>query len=276
MPQTGLIRSSITLSLVEEARGGPFVLWHNPAENVPLARTLGFDAIELFPPGPDGFDLDELKKLLRDNGLATSAVATGAGWVCHKLLLAHPEASVRLAALSFVQRMIDLAADLGAPAIIGSMQGRWSGDYLRADAQSHLRDALNILGEHARQAGRPLFFEPLNRYETNMINTLADGLELIRSAKCDNVKLLGDLFHMNIEECDIPAAIRSAGVALAHIHFVDSNRHPADRGHLDFPPVVAALRQIEFTGYAAAEALPIPDPRMAARHVIEGFRKYFS
>jgi sugar phosphate isomerase/epimerase len=80
---------------------------------------------------------------------------------------------------------------------------------------------------------------------------------------------------MNIEEADIAAAIRAASGRIGHVHFVDSNRRPAGRGHLDFPPIVAALRDIGYDGFASAEALPDPDPDAAARQTIEAFRRYF-
>jgi sugar phosphate isomerase/epimerase len=90
-----------------------------------------------------------------------------------------------------------------------------------------------------------------------------------------NVKLLADLFHMNIEEIDVAAALRGGGGAIGHVHFVDSNRRPAGCGHLDFAPIVAALREIGYAGYASAECLPWPDGTAAARQTIASFRRHF-
>ena len=87
----------------------------------------------------------------------------------------------------------------------------------------------------------PLIYEPLNRYETNLCCNMAAGVELIQSSGATNVKLLADLFHLNIEEVDIAAAIKAAGAHVGHVHFVDSNRRAADEGHLDYAPIVAAL-----------------------------------
>ncbi len=121
----------------------------------------------------------------------------------------------------------------------------------------------------------PLLFEPLNRYETNIVNTVEDGVNLLRSVGADNVKLLVDLFHMNIEEADVPAAIRAGAGALGHVHFVDTNRRPAGCGHTDFGPIAAALRDIQYNGYLSAEALPYPDPFAAASQTIQTYRKFF-
>ena len=121
----------------------------------------------------------------------------------------------------------------------------------------------------------PLLFEPLNRYETNLVNTVEDGVRLVRSLATDNVKLLVDLFHMNIEEADVPAAIRAGAGAIGHVHFVDSNRRPAGCGHTDFAPIAAALREIGFDGYVSAEALPYPNPAEAAALTIRAYRRFF-
>jgi sugar phosphate isomerase/epimerase len=76
---------------------------------------------------------------------------------------------------------------------------------------------------------------------------------------------------MNIEETDIAAALREAGPLLGHVHFADSNRHAIGLGHTAMPPIIAALREIGYTGYLSAEILPHPDPGTAARQTIESF-----
>ena len=89
-----------------------------------------------------------------------------------------------------------------------------------------------------------------------------------------NVRVLSDLFHMNIEEADIAAALREAGKLVGHIHFADSNRHAIGFGHTGVASVVAALRDIGYTGYLSAEILPLPDSVTAARRTIESFREH--
>src|SRR4051812_16550929 len=120
-----MIRSAVTVSLVAEARGGPFVYWDDLAAACKDAKTLGFDAVEVFPPGPDAVDPKVLRQLLDDQELQLAAVGTGAGWVKHRLHLCQPDASARQKARAFIRSIIDFAGPLGAPAIIGSMQGRW-------------------------------------------------------------------------------------------------------------------------------------------------------
>jgi sugar phosphate isomerase/epimerase len=270
-----VIRSGVTVSLVPEARGGPFVFWDDLASACRKARELGFDAVEIFPSSADALNGDRLRTLLEDHGLALAAMGTGAGWVKGRLHLCLPDATARTRARAFIRSIIDLAGSVQAPAIIGSMQGR-SGDAMdHATATGYLTEALDELGDYARQYQVPLIFEPLNRYETNMVNTVEAGMRLLNSLTTQNVMLLADLFHMNIEEADLPAAIRAGAGHIGHVHFVDSNRRPAGLGHIDYGSIVTALRQVGYSGFVSAEALPYPDSDAAARQTILAYRKYF-
>jgi sugar phosphate isomerase/epimerase len=268
------MKSAVTVSLVPEARGGPFVYWDDLAAGCRAAAALGFDAVEVFPPGPDAIDPAALRALLDDNGLSLAAVGTGAGWVKHKLSLTSPDEVVRDKAVAFVRSVMDLAARFDAPAIIGSMQGRWEGAVTKPVALRYLGNALFKLDEHALDLGTTLLYEPLNRYETNLVNTLGDGVQLLTGIGAQRVKLLADLYHMNIEEADLADALRAAGPHVGHVHFADSNRGAAGFGHTDFAPIVAALGEIGYAGYLSAEVLPLPDSDAAARRTIETFRTY--
>lgn len=269
-----MIRSSVTISLVPEARGGPFVFWDDHAAACREAKRLGFDAVEVFA-APE-VDAAKLRRSLDDNGLKMAAMGTGAGWVLHRLTLTNPDAGVREKAIGFIRAIIDLAGSFGAPAIIGSMQGRHGDGVDETKALTYLADALGPLAEHARQYGVPLLFEPLNRYETNLVRTIADGACLRAKAGAENVKLLIDLFHMNIEEVNLPAGIRAGAGAIGHVHFVDSNRRPAGCGHIDFAAIAAALREIGYDGYVSAEALPFPSPVQAASLTMQVYQRFFA
>jgi sugar phosphate isomerase/epimerase len=269
------IRSSVTVSLVPEARGGPFVFWDDMHQAIHKACELEFDAMEVFPTSAGSVDSDRLGTLLADHGMSLAAVGTGAGWLIHRLTLVDSDPRSRARAREFIRAIIDFAGGHGAPAIIGSMQGRWGNDVDRDAALAYLCDALEDLGEHAARYHVPLLYEPLNRYETNLTNTVADGIALLSGLGTKNVRLLADLFHMNIEERDIAAAVRAGGPLIGHLHFVDSNRRAAGLGHIDYAPVVAALRDIGYDGFASAEALPYPDPDAAARQTIEAFHRLF-
>ena len=101
-------KSCVTISLVQEARGGPFVFWDDLAEGCRQAKELGFDAVEVFPPSPDAVDTEQLKGLLEQYGLSLAAVGTGAGWVLRGQSLTSGDADNRAGAQDYVRSIIDL------------------------------------------------------------------------------------------------------------------------------------------------------------------------
>jgi sugar phosphate isomerase/epimerase len=268
-----MIQSAVTISLVPEARGGPFVFWDDLAAGCAKAKSLGFDAVEVFARSADELNAKTFRQVLEAHQLKLAAMGTGAGWIVHKLRLSDPDALVRRRAQQFVGAIIDFAGAFGAPAIVGSMQGRADGAVSRADALGWLREALEQLGPRAHALGVPLIFEPLNRYETNLIRTVDEALELLRPLRTKNVKLLCDLFHMNLEEASLADALRRAGPLVGHVHFADSNRHAVGFGHTDVAPILGALADISYNGYLSAEILPLPDGDTAAAQTMASFRK---
>lgn len=264
--------SAVTVSLVSEARGGPFVFWDGLEDACARAAEVGFDAIEIFPPSAEAVEPEQLRALVARHRLRVAAIGTGGGWVIRKLTLTHSDPAVRAAALAFIGAIVDLAAEFGAPAIIGSMQGRWEGAVTRAQALVWLGEALDQLGERAGRRGTTLLYEPLNRYETNLFNRIGEAAAWLQGLRTPSVRILADLFHMNIEEADVAAALREAGRLVGHVHFADSNRRAIGFGHTEIGPIVSALRELGYAGYLSAEILPLPDSDAAARQTLAAFR----
>lgn len=267
------MKPAITISLVPETKGGPFVFWDGLADGFARAAKLGFDAVEIFPSSAEELDAREIKKLCTEHNLKVAAIGTGAGWVKHKLRLTDPDASVRRRAQNFIAAIVDFAGGFGAPAILGSMQGRWEGSVTREQALSWLAEALEQLGPRANAHGVPFLYEFLNRYETNLFTRVADSLQFLKTLRTQNVKLLCDLFHMNIEEANVADALRLAGPKIGHVHFADSNRRAVGTGHTDMKPVMAALRDAGYAGYLSAEVFAMPDSQSAAEQTIKSFRQ---
>ena len=267
------MKPCVTVSLVPEARGGPFIFWDDLSAACAKAEELGYAAIEVFPPSPAALDVKELSGLLRKHRLSLATLGTGGGWLRQKLTLSSANPAVRAQARKFIAEMIDVAAPFGAAVIIGSMQGKAEGEVSRSEGMNHLGEALTALADHAQQRDVTVLYEHLNRYETNLLNRVEDVIPFIKPFGA-RVKILADLFHMNIEEASIAKAIRNAGALIGHVHFVDSNRRPAGLGHTDFGPIFAALNEIGYKGYVSAEAFPYPDPDAAARQTIETFKKF--
>lgn len=268
------MRSAVTISLVPEARGGPFVFWDGIAAGCANAASLGFDAIEIYPSSAEELDVGDIVHRLAAHGLRCAAMGTGAGWVKHRLRLTDPDADLRRKALGFATRIVEAAGTLGAPAIVGSMQGRSGDGATREQTLGWLAEALAALAEGAARHGVPLLYEPLNRDDTNLFNRQAEAAEFLGAMGLGNVMLLCDLFHMSIEETDIADALRAAGPLVGHVHFADSNRLAMGWGNTDMAPIMAALREIGYAGYLSAEILPLPDSVSAARQTMLSFRRW--
>ncbi len=266
------MRTAITICQVPEAAAGPFVFHQPLPEAFALAAEAGFDDVELFFPGPDHTSVAEIKSLAEKHSLGIAAVGTGAGMVKHGLSLTDPDPQKRSEALEFIKQMIEFGGQLGAPAILGSMQGKHSGEVSKERALGYLAEALHVAGKAAAAHQVTFIYEPLNRYETNLINQLQTGVEFIEHHNLENVTLLADLFHMNIEEADLSAAIRKAGRHIGHVHFADSNRQAFGFGHTDPAPILKALREINYTGHLSAEIFPLPDPVTAAKQTIKALQ----
>ncbi len=271
-----MIKSCVTIALVPEIKSGPWIYWHDLEQSLAHASSLGFDAVELFTASAEVLDVLETQLLLEKYKLQLAAVGTGAGKVIHGLTLTDPDAVIRKKAMEFIESMITFGAAFGAPAIIGSMQGNVVTGVDREEAMHWLADGLSYLGMHASTLGVKLIYEPLNRYETNLINTLGDGVQFLKTRQIQHVGLLADLFHMNIEEADMAVSIKAAGDLVMHVHFADSNRRPVGNGHSDFREVAKVLKEINYPGYVSAEAFAWPNPEAAATQTIQSFNQYFN
>jgi sugar phosphate isomerase/epimerase len=270
------MKSAVTISLVPEAKGGPFVFWDDLAGGCAQASQLGFDAVEIFPASAESVKVKEVKDLLARHGLQLAAVGTGAGWVKHKLRLTDPDPAVRERARAFAGELVAAAGELGAPAIIGSMQGRCETEPERPHVLEWLGEALEKLSNQAAQYNQVLLYEPLNRYETNVFTRQGEAAAFLRNLHFKNVRLLCDLFHMNLEERSIADTLREVAPLIGHIHWADSNRHAMGFGHTEVAPIFAALRAMGYTGYLSAEVLPLPNGIAAAQQSLVSFRRWTS
>lgn len=268
------MKCAATVCLVERLTRGPWIYWHDLDAACAHAASIGLDGIELFTDSPTQVPEATLRATLDAHGLGLAAVGTGAGCVIHGLTLTDADADVRGRAIAFICDMIAAGAPFGAPAIIGSMQGRVGKGRVKDDAIEMLRDGLAACGAHAAEFGVPLIYEPLNRYESDLANTQEEAAAVLDGV--DGVKTLADLFHMNIEEASIAEAIDAHAGQIGHVHLADSNRRPAGDGHTDFAAVGDALKRGGFDAWISAEAFPWPDSHGAARTTVEAFRRWFA
>lgn len=269
------MKSCVTISLVPSLKGGPWILWNDIEESLRVSSELGFEGVELFTAGPSINAKTPLAELLHRYNLSLGAVGTGAGKVLHGLSLTDSDLAVRNQAKDFIKDIIRFGAENEAPAILGSMQGSYSNELPRDTAIEYLRESLEELGQFSMSEGTFFIYEPLNRYETNLFNLFDEACSFVKSLETKGVKVLADLFHMNIEESDIAASIGRQGDTLGHVHFADSNRRAIGYGHTNINPIRDCLKKINYQGYISAEAFAWPDPITAAKQTIDSFRKFF-
>ena len=272
-----MIRSAVTVCLVPEASRGPFVYHGDLAGACRAAESLGFDAIEIFAPSGHHVAQRDLGPLLEDHGLELAAVGTGAGMVVHGLSLCDANDSGRARACRFAEEIIDFGAPFGAPAVIGSMQGKAAGTQDKQDALGYLAESLYQLATHAADSGQGLVFEPLNRYEQHLLRRQEDGVEIIEKAGSPRgVALLTDFFHMHIEEVDTPATIRKVGPYIGHIHVADNTRVQPGVGDIDWRAGIQALSDVGFAGYLAYECRIAGEPKAALAQSVAFLRETVS
>jgi 5-keto-L-gluconate epimerase len=230
-------------------------------EGIESLSKYGFCAVEIsLRNAHDVGDIAELDKRLNAYNLVVSAFATGRICLEDSLCLSDTRQEIKEQLFTRLSEIIKLAAHFKACVIIGGIRGKLSGVASEKAAQlSTAVETIRRCAEFADPLDVNLLVEPINRFETNFINSAHDGLEFIQAIGEPNVKLLLDTYHMNIEEDDPCAAIHLVGSQLGYVHFADHNRHAPGQGYINFPAVLSALNEIDYQGYITVEILPVPD-----------------
>lgn len=242
-------------------------------EGIAALGALGYDACELSLRDAGEVDHNWLEEAIAAEGLVVSNVATGRAHYEDGLSLASPDSAVRRTSVDRLAELTKLAARLGSALTIAGIRGMLPKD---DTAPARRADAAAAFGEAAAYAaslGVRVLLEPINRYETNYINTAEEALEFLEQAHAPQAMLLLDTFHMNIEEVSIEGAFRLAGARVGYVHFVDSNRRAPGCGHTDFDAVLRALEDTGYGGYVGMEILAWPDDASAARLGLDNTRE---
>lgn len=238
------------------------------ATNVAKIANLGYNGVELAVRDPKLLDAAHVSNIVRTNGLEVPAIGTGQAYGEEGLSFTNSDENIRERAIERIKSQIDLAVELRAVVILGLIRGKVETDIQREQAYGWLVEALQECANYAVPKKIKLALEPINRYETDLIITVSEGLELIEKVKADNFGLLLDTFHMNIEEPSIEQSIRRAGDRIFHFHVADSNRWYPGAGHIDFRQVIEVLEDIGYNGYLSAEILPLPDADSCAKETM--------
>ena len=220
------------------------------ADKFQRAAAFGFDGIELTAWGlsrPFAEELDSIEAAKRASGLPVSSLCT-----MRDDDFVHPDPDER--AKRF-HKLVGLP--IRQPLTMPDLSP-WA-DSRRITTELTTRILSDAIGQTGGVRAK-IFLEPLNRYETKYLNTLAHGAELCRTAASPRVRIMADLYHMNIEEADLAASLAEAGDLVGHVHLADSNRWLPGHGHTDFVPPLRSLRRTGFSGWFALECMVTGDP----------------
>lgn len=222
---------------------------------------LSFDGVELAG-NLSQYTAAEARRILDDNGLTVFSLTPD------NVDIAHPDESVRRGAVDYYLRLLDFAAEVGQPLVschgyVGRVRPQTGID----EERQLLVDSVGEITTRAKANGLRVVFEVLNRYESHLVNTVSEALALINDIGTDNLGVLLDAYHMNIEEQDPANALRQAGGQLWLYHAADSNRQAVGRGHTDFTSQMVALADIGYRGPIIIECTaPGPDPFSAIKN----------
>lgn len=197
----------------------------------------------------------EIERYAGRNGVATSSVNHG-----RRSRFLDPDPAERSRAVAELTEAIQFARQIGATGVVfvphffGPLLPDLSPFLSAVELERGLlRAQLESLAEEAERADVRLWVEPVNRYETHLLVRLEDAASLVQSLNRPQLGIVADLFHMALEEADIPNAIRRHGRHIGHVHLADSNRRLPGQGSTDFPAILEALKEVDFDGWLAFE-----------------------
>ena len=231
----------------------------------PKFKRWGFATVEIPIEDPSHIDPAKVRAAAEKHGLAIGSVCACMGPGRDFRGTAEEQQT----AMAYCQAIVDQAVALGCPRVIGpvySVVGK--ADAVPAAQQKQewalVVKNLKVLARYAHERGIQICVEPLNRFETDFLNTCDQGLKLIRAVGSPALKLHLDTFHMNIEEKNQAAAIRKAGKLLGHFHACGSDRGTPGGDHIDWPSIVKALKAVGYKGDVVIESFTT-DVKVIAR-----------
>jgi D-psicose/D-tagatose/L-ribulose 3-epimerase len=240
--------------------GASTFIWTSPFSNekLPLidhVKQLGFDIIEICIEVPDMIDVDAIAARLKHAGLRASVC----GAFGPDRDVSADDGAIRKNGLAYLRRCIEIAAALGAESVLGPMYSatgktRMLESSARQDQWRLAVENLRLAADMAADKGVKLGIEPLNRFETDLVNTVDQGMRMVADIDRPNVGLLLDTFHMNIEEKDVAAALRRAAGKILEFHACANDRGTPGEDHLPWRAIVGALREAAFEGPVVIEA----------------------
>nr|6WN6_A Chain A, 3-keto-D-glucoside 4-epimerase [Escherichia coli]6WN6_B Chain B, 3-keto-D-glucoside 4-epimerase [Escherichia coli]6WN6_C Chain C, 3-keto-D-glucoside 4-epimerase [Escherichia coli]6WN6_D Chain D, 3-keto-D-glucoside 4-epimerase [Escherichia coli] len=247
----------------------------NILEKFRYIKEMGFDGFEI-----DGKllvnNIEEVKAAIKETGLPVTTACGGYdGWIGDFI------EERRLNGLKQIERILEALAEVGGKGIV--VPAAWGMFTFRLPPMTSPRsldgdrkmvsDSLRVLEQVAARTGTVVYLEPLNRYQDHMINTLADARRYIVENDLKHVQIIGDFYHMNIEEDNLAQALHDNRDLLGHVHIADNHRYQPGSGTLDFHALFEQLRADNYQGYVVYEGrIRAEDPAQAYRDSLAWLR----
>jgi D-psicose/D-tagatose/L-ribulose 3-epimerase len=254
------------IGIISMAYARPFTAAHFPL--LTRMRAAGLDFVEMLVPEPGEVPLGDLRAAIDDAGLGVALAAR----MNATRDPTSDEAASRKSGREYLKRCVDVAVALGARIIGGPIYGAplvFAGrapapvDEAKRKARvQRAAEALAEAGAYAASLDVVLAVEPLNRFETDMVNTARQALELIELARVPGLGVMLDTFHMNMEEDDLARAIRTAGKRLVHFQANENHRGFLGTGHIDWATVAHGLAAVNYVGPITLEPFRRDDERI--------------
>jgi D-psicose/D-tagatose/L-ribulose 3-epimerase len=255
------------IGVISMSYARPFTAAHFPL--FARMRHAGMDFVELLVPEESELDPAAAGAAARDAGLDVVLAAR----VNLQRDLASDDAASHAAGIAYLKRCVEIAVAMGATIVGGPLYGAplvFAGrapapieEEQRVDRVERVVRGLREAGVHAATRGVMLAVEPLNRFETDFCNTARQAVELAQAADSPGVGIMLDTFHMNMEEDDLPQAIREASAHLVHLQANENHRGFLGTGHVDCPAICRALMAAAYAGPITLEPFRRTDDRLS-------------
>lgn len=239
-------------------------------QSLPLLARIkewGFDGAELFLSPTEPADIPLVKQALDDLRLGRTACSV----LPREANLISTDADTRARGAVYLKECVERTAELGADLICGPLYaglGVMTGRRRTEEEWKWAAEGLRAAAIRGRELGVTLCIEPLNRFETYFLNTVADAADLARDVGEPNVRVHFDTFHANIEERHPVDSVRAAGDKLGHVHISENDRGTPGTGNVDWRATLCALKEIKYDGWMTIESFAQPEPDLAAAAAI--------
>lgn len=218
---------------------------------IETAARLGFDGVELSLLGMTDDNIARVRKTLQENNLEVTCT-TGLNM---EQDITSDDSDVRKEGMKYLEHSIKTVATLGSSLLSGVIYAPWGKRVMqhREERWGRSVEALKAVAPFAAEHGVILDIEAINRFETDLVNTAAQAVQMANEVNEKNVGVLLDTYHMNMEEKQIGASLQKSKDKLVHLHCVENDRGVPGSGHIPWSEVFSSLKQMDYKGWLTLE-----------------------